>query len=245
MEELYGGEDELLGQGSSMDPAGQPSGLASALTNPAERFDLAAGSSGGGWANKPSSSTQPTRAENSKWRNFPERDHTSEVRITIWNSTQQRKISGNAAPMEKNVDEYLRKHPDCAIYNGQDKNPGFHKSDMEDRASPRSRSAADRELDSQRRVSIWNRQDKRKLSGNCAPLERNLEQYLRDNPHCEVHHSEGKGKKVNKRPRKDGIGDGMSRASIHPGDVANGHQGFVHYDPFAGESIHNLSLIHI
>ena len=30
------------------------------------------------------------------------------------------------------------------------------------------------------------RVEKRKLSGNCAPLEKNLEQYLKDNPNCEV-----------------------------------------------------------
>ena len=33
---------------------------------------------------------------------------------------------------------------------------------------------------------LVSRVEKRKLSGNCAPLEKNLEQYLKDNPNCEV-----------------------------------------------------------
>eukprot|EP00656_Telonema_subtile_P008775 TRINITY_DN14102_c0_g1_i1.p1 TRINITY_DN14102_c0_g1~~TRINITY_DN14102_c0_g1_i1.p1 ORF type:complete len:129 (-),score=32.07 TRINITY_DN14102_c0_g1_i1:52-438(-) len=111
MEDVYavnqGGEDELLGQGSSMDGLA-PSRSAKALANPAERFGLASNASGS-WDSKTSSG----QGRQSKWRGF--NDQASEVRVTIWNSTQQRKISGNAAPMEKNVDEYLRKHP-CLLY---------------------------------------------------------------------------------------------------------------------------------
>jgi len=41
-----------------------------------------------------------------------EDDKGSEKRITIWNKRESRKISGNAAPLEKNLWSYLRDHPE-------------------------------------------------------------------------------------------------------------------------------------
>ncbi len=38
------------------------------------------------------------------------------IRIPIWNRIEQRKVSGFASPMYKNLQTYLTQHPDCEVY---------------------------------------------------------------------------------------------------------------------------------
>jgi len=37
-------------------------------------------------------------------------------RVTIWDSRTGRKVTGNAAPMQKNLQKYLKKRPYCEVY---------------------------------------------------------------------------------------------------------------------------------
>jgi len=57
-------------------------------------------------------------------------DEFAEKRVTIWNWREQRKLSGNSAPFKKNLQEYLRKHPDWEEYVGQDKDENGKKNFM-------------------------------------------------------------------------------------------------------------------
>ena len=75
--------------------------------------------------------------------------------------------------MQINLETYLMKHPDCEIYNGQDS----QLTADEKRAK----------IDDQRRVRIWSKAKGKCISGNAAPQEKNLMDYLRRHPDCEVY----------------------------------------------------------
>merc|ERR1711907_208775 len=99
-------------------------------------------------------------------------------RVTVWNRDTKRKISGNAAPMEKNLAEYLRRHPECELYNGQDQ-----------QLDPAEKAAL---IAAQNRIAIWNKAERRRVSGNAAPSEKNLHEYLRKHPECEIYNGQDK-----------------------------------------------------
>lgn len=148
-------------------------------------------------------------------------------RITVWNRQTKRKVSGNAAPMEKNLQEYLKKHPECEMYHGQDKH-----LTMEEKAQL---------IAEQNRIPIWNRAEGRKISGNAAPSEKNLSDYLAKHPHCEVYAGQDKAPGGWTKPTptpsaRSGASDFPSTASHNvaiPTPGANITDAFANNDPFA------------
>eukprot|EP01044_Picomonas_judraskeda_P017278 COSAG03_NODE_3219_length_2137_cov_84.679097_4_plen_112_part_00 len=38
-----------------------------------------------------------------------------EERVAIWNKKLGRRLTGNVAPYRRNLEKYLRKHPDCEV----------------------------------------------------------------------------------------------------------------------------------
>merc|ERR1712070_972277 len=146
-------------------------------------------------------------------------------RITVWNRTTKRKVSGNAAPMEKNLEGYLRKHPDCELYTGQDR---FLTTDQKQAL-----------IAEQNRIPIWNKLEQRKISGNAAPSGKNLADYLRNRPHCEVYTGQNQppGTYVKPEPavKTQAAGTGLNEMYMDEdmADLLNGAHGGINQNKMA------------
>ena len=46
-------------------------------------------------------------------------DPEADDRVTMWDTKKQSKISGNAAPMKRNIPKFLKKYPNCEVYSNQ------------------------------------------------------------------------------------------------------------------------------
>lgn len=109
------------------------------------------------------------------------------MHVTIWNREECRKIAGNAAPLRRNLQRYLKRHPECEEYSGQDKHPDYtNTSGGIDPVTGLPRSPQNEH------VPIWNRAEKRKVTGNAAPLRKNLPTYLAKHPEYEVYDGQDK-----------------------------------------------------
>lgn len=118
---------------------------------------------------------------------IPNQINGESPRVTLWNNNTKRKIAGKAAPMQKNLADYLHRHPECELYNGQDALLTAEEK---------------RELiEAQNRIAIWNTVTRKRISGNAAPREKKLAEYLRKHPECEVYNGQDKGGPAFVRPR--------------------------------------------
>lgn len=106
--------------------------------------------------------------------------------VTIWNRHECRKIAGNAAPLRRNLHKYLKKHPECEVYDGQDKDPHRAQAGSIDPITGETVGPQNEH------VPMWHKLDRRKVTGNAAPLKKNLQTYLRKHPECEVYNGQDK-----------------------------------------------------
>lgn len=114
-------------------------------------------------------------------------------RVEIWNRKLERRLSGNVAPYRRNLDQYLRSHPDCEVYTGQQ--PSANESATSASASSELGDADssedepdDADLSPQhRRVTLWNTITKKKVTGSNAPMAKNLSACLKRHPDYQVY----------------------------------------------------------
>ena len=69
-------------------------------------------SAANGWVSRPMQT-----AEDADALRKLEADALSRKRVTLWDPETKKMIKGFAAPMQKNVEQYLRKHPNLVVYN--------------------------------------------------------------------------------------------------------------------------------
>ncbi len=77
------------------------------------------------WVGKQSmlSHSRSANAIRKRWAKLEEDAETMPVagddRVRVWNKKEQRMLAGASAPLEKNLQRYLREHPDMEVYAGQ------------------------------------------------------------------------------------------------------------------------------
>jgi hypothetical protein len=113
------------------------------------------------------------------------RDGPPAKRVSLWNVVYRRRICGNSAPMEH---KYLAKHPECEVFCGQDTHDG---SSTLSAVPMGQKSQAVARTPLMKRVTLWHKIQRRKIVGNAAPLERNVDKYLQKHPEYEIYDANG------------------------------------------------------
>lgn len=86
------------------------------------------------------------------------------LRVPIWNLRDGRKLMGRNCPEFQNLSAYLARKPHCDVFTGQ------------------TRETHPPQDGGDNRVTVWDRDLRCKLSGNAAPLESSIENYLKKHP---------------------------------------------------------------
>ncbi|OSX79833.1 hypothetical protein BU14_0070s0007 [Porphyra umbilicalis] len=135
--------------------------------------------------------------------------------VTVWHKVEGRKIAGNAAPLRRNLYRYLERHPECEVYLEQDKlldaNGGV------DPLTGESLTTFHEE-----HVPIWHTLDGRKVTGNAAPLKKNLAAYLAKHKHCEVYDGQDKALKAAQQQAAAAAAAAGAAGGVAPGALAMG-----------------------
>ena len=110
--------------------------------------------------------------------------------ITVWHKTEKRKVAGSAAPLLRNVHKYLQQNDQYELYTDQDKVNGRRP------VARRTQFQNVRDIYAigpGERIPVWHILEKRQISGNAAPLKKNIEKYLQKNPHLEIFTNQTRG----------------------------------------------------
>ena len=149
-----------------------------------------------------------------------------EARVEIWNRKLGRRLAGNVAPYRKNLKKYLLKHPDCELYTNQegdgdegegevsDQDSASDDSDLSGSDDSDAEEADDADLSpQQRRVTLWNCLTKKKITGNNAPMAKNVTACLKRHPDWALYNGQD-GK------RKASGGNGLARSKSSTGGAS-------------------------
>lgn len=102
----------------------------------------------------------------------PEELAKDNAHIAVWNKVHGFKISGNSAPLRKNLTKYLESHPEMEIHNGQELDHSRAENwRMETETGLRVRLVNGR-------LGFRERESKKLVRGNCCPLFKNTKAFL-------------------------------------------------------------------
>eukprot|EP00736_Rhodelphis_marinus_P012637 Rmarinus@m.14385 len=112
--EVYDGQDGLeespSGQSDWRNPLSQSPGLTEGKARPRSPRPTRAAHH---LSNEPA-------AQSPQNQSISNRDGNPHQRALLWNKVKKKKLSGNAAPQIRRLEQYLRTHPDFEVYTGQD-----------------------------------------------------------------------------------------------------------------------------